>query len=54
MNNPTFLLLHAENTNEWQDSICHLILVPVINGNQQEPQEFSLILKLHFNSYSPA
>lgn len=40
MNNPTFLLLHAENTNEWQDSICHLILVPVINGNQQEPQEF--------------
>ncbi|WP_289741995.1 BRCT domain-containing protein [uncultured Duncaniella sp.] len=40
MNNPTFLLIHAENINEWQDSICHLILVPVINGLRQEPQEF--------------
>lgn len=37
---PTFLLFHAENVNEWQNSVCHLILIPVINGIQQETQEF--------------
>lgn len=37
---PTFLLFHAENVNELQNSICHLILIPVIDGQPQEPQEY--------------
>lgn len=37
---PTFLLFHAENVNEWQNSICHLILIPVVDGLPQSPQEF--------------
>ncbi len=39
---PSFLLFHAENVNDNQDSICHLILIPVINGEQQQPHEFFL------------
>ena len=37
---PTFLLFHAESVNENRDSVCHLILVPVVEGNRQEPIEF--------------
>lgn len=37
---PTFLLFHAENVNEDQNSVCHLILIPVVDGQQQPPQEF--------------
>lgn len=37
---PTFLLFHAESVNEEQNSICHLIFVPVIEGTIQSPIEF--------------
>lgn len=37
---PTFLLFHAENVNDHQNSICHLILIPVVDGQQQQSQEF--------------
>lgn len=37
---PTFVLIHAENINENQDSICHLIIVPVIDGVRQPTKEF--------------
>lgn len=37
---PSFLLFHAENVNEYQNSICHLILIPVIDGVRQTPEEF--------------
>lgn len=39
---PTFLLFHAENVNEFQNSICHLILIPVNNGEPDQPKEFFL------------
>lgn len=44
---PTFLLFHAENVNENQNSICHLIFIPVVDGQQQEPRE------LFFNPEAP-
>lgn len=37
---PSFVLFHAENVNENRDSICHLILIPVVNGQQQKPNHF--------------
>ena len=37
---PTFLLFHAENVNENQNAICHLVLIPVIDGIPQSPEEF--------------
>ncbi len=40
--NPSFLFFHAENVNEAQNSICHLIVIPVVDGQQQPPQEFFL------------
>lgn len=36
----SFILFHAENVNEDRNSICHLILVPVIDGKTQQPQHF--------------
>lgn len=38
--NPTFVLIHAENINQNQDSICHLIIVPVVKGIRQPSKEF--------------
>ncbi|MDE6234288.1 MAG: hypothetical protein K2M56_00875 [Muribaculaceae bacterium] len=37
---PTFALIHAENVNKDQDSICHLIIVPVVEGIRQPAKEF--------------
>ncbi len=37
---PSFIFFHAENVNEEQNSVCHLIMIPVIDGQQQPPQEF--------------
>lgn len=37
---PTFLLFHVESVNENADAVCHLILVPVVNGVQQPPKEY--------------
>lgn len=37
---PTFALIHAENVNMDQDSVCHLIIVPVVDGIRQQSQEF--------------
>lgn len=37
---PTFLLFHTENVNDSQDSVCHLILIPVIEGKANDPIEF--------------
>lgn len=37
---PSFIFFHAENVNDAQNSICHLIVIPVVNGLQQPPQEF--------------
>lgn len=39
---PTFALIHAENVNADMDSVCHLIIVPVIDGIRQQTQEFFL------------
>lgn len=37
---PTFLLFHVECVNESQNAVCHLILIPVVGGVKQVPQEF--------------
>lgn len=37
---PTFLLFHVESVNENSDAACHLILIPVVDGVQQEPKEY--------------
>lgn len=37
---PSFVLFHVENVNENRNSVCHLILIPVIDGIQQDPQHF--------------
>jgi len=37
---PSFIFFHAENVNEAHNSICHLIAIPVMDGQQQPPQEF--------------
>lgn len=39
---PSFLLFHAENVNEYRNSICHLILIPVIDGEKLPTIEFFL------------
>lgn len=37
---PTFLLFHVESVNENSNAVCHLILIPVVDGIQQEPKEY--------------
>ncbi|MDE6267325.1 MAG: hypothetical protein K2M07_08265 [Muribaculaceae bacterium] len=37
---PSFVLFHAETVNEEQNAVCHLVLVPVVDGTPQQPQEF--------------
>lgn len=39
---PSFTLIHAENVNADMDSVCHLIIIPVIDGIRQQAQEFFL------------
>ena len=39
---PTFALIHAENVNMDQNSVCHLIVVPVVDGLRQQSKEFFL------------
>lgn len=38
--NPSFLFFHAECVNADRNAVCHLILIPVVNGIQQDYQEF--------------
>lgn len=38
--NPSFVLFHVESVNEEANAACHLILIPVVDGIQQEPREF--------------
>ena len=45
---PSFIFFHAENVNEAQNSICHLIIIPVVDGQQQPPQEFFFNLEAPF------
>lgn len=40
--NPSFIFFHAENVNETQNSICHLVIIPVVDGQAESPQEFFL------------
>lgn len=37
---PTFLLFHTESVNEDRNSVCHLVLIPVVNGVRQESIEY--------------
>jgi len=37
---PSFIFFHAENVNEAQNSICHLIVIPVVDGQPETPMEF--------------
>ena len=37
---PSFLIFHAENANDSQNAICHLILIPVVDGISQPALEF--------------
>lgn len=37
---PSFVLFHAEAVNEDQNAVCHLVLIPVIDGVPQPQQEF--------------
>lgn len=37
---PSFLLFHVENINDNRDSVCHIVLIPVIDGVKQDTQEF--------------
>lgn len=37
--NPNFLLIHGEAQNSSADSLCHLLLAPVVAGQPQEPVE---------------
>ena len=37
---PSFTLLHTESVNSDKDAVCHIILVPVIDGVRQDPIEF--------------
>ena len=39
---PTFILFRTECINSDQNSVCHIILVPVVDGVIQESQEFFL------------
>lgn len=45
---PTFLLSHVESVNESSDAVCHLILIPVVDGIQQEPKEYFFNPEAHF------
>lgn len=46
---PNFLLFHTENVNEAQDSVCHLILIPVVEGRPREAMEFFFNPETDFN-----
>lgn len=37
---PAFILFHVESVNEWQNAVCHLVLIPVVDGIRQNPREF--------------
>lgn len=37
---PSFVLFHVETINEDQNAVCHMILIPVVDGIPQAPQEF--------------
>ena len=37
---PTFILLHTECVNQCRDSVCHIILVPVVNGRRDDTIEY--------------
>lgn len=39
---PTFTLLHTESVNMNMDSVCHIILIPVINGKPRDIIEYFL------------
>lgn len=45
---PTFVLFHSESINSDQDSVCHLILVPVVDGKRQPSKEFFFNPEAHF------
>lgn len=46
--NPSFTLLHTESVNTNKDAVCHIILVPVIDGVRQEPKEYIVNPKASF------
>lgn len=46
---PTFLLFHAENVNKEQDSVCHLVAVPVIEGVRQPAVEYFMNPEANFD-----
>lgn len=37
---PTFLLFHVESVNDNSDAVCHVILIPVVDGVRQEAREY--------------
>lgn len=45
---PTFALIHSESVNKDLDSVCHLIIVPVIDGKRQPSKEFFFNPEAHF------
>lgn len=45
---PTFTLFHVENVNACQDSICHIILVPVVEGEIKPLSEYFVNPKTSF------
>lgn len=45
---PSFTLLHAESVNTDKDAVCHIILVPVVDGVRQDPKEFIVNPKAPF------
>lgn len=46
---PSFTLLHTESVNTNKDAVCHIILVPVIDGARQDPKEFIVNPKAPFD-----
>ena len=45
---PSFALLHTESVNYDRDSVCHIILVPVIEGPVKAPVKYSVNLETYF------
>lgn len=45
---PTFIFFHAECVNECQNSVCHLILIPVVDGIKQDVHEYFFNPETHF------
>lgn len=37
---PSFTLIHTECINAYKDSVCHIILIPVVEGERQAPKEY--------------